>query len=133
AGQQRSGPLHRRCDRPRAVRVDRPLERCGRRCLTMTDLHIPLVIDGEYVDEGQDGTAETVDPATSRPIGTYAVAGIRDADAAVAAARRSFDSGVWRKLRPFERGRVLLRIADALLARRDERAGRWTSASGQPL
>ena len=99
----------------------------------MTTLHFPLVIDGEYVGEGKGGTAETVDPATSRPIATYAVAGIEDADAAVAAARRSFEIGVWRGLRPYQRGRVMMRIAEGLLQRRDELAEMLTKDSGKPL
>jgi acyl-CoA reductase-like NAD-dependent aldehyde dehydrogenase len=100
----------------------------------MTQLgHFPLVIDGEYLHQGQGGTAESLDPATGRPVATFGVAGIEDADAAVAAARRSFDSGSWRRMKPYERGRVMLRIADGLLQRRDELARLLTLDSGKPL
>lgn len=95
--------------------------------------HFPLVIDGEHVQAGSGGTAESLDPATGRPAATFAVAGVEEADAAVAAARRSFDSAVWRKLRPYERGRVLLGIADGLTRRRDELARALTVDSGKPL
>lgn len=100
--------------------------------MTVLD-HFPLVIDGEYLHAGQGGVAESLDPATGRPVATFAVAGVDDADAAVAAARRSFDTGVWRKMRPHERGRVMLRIADGLLARREKLARLLTVDSGKPL
>lgn len=100
----------------------------------MTKLdHFPLVIDGEYLREGQGGVAESLDPATGRPVATFAVAGVEDADAAVDAARRSFDTGAWRRLRPYERGRVMMRIADGLLKRREELARLLTVDSGKPL
>jgi acyl-CoA reductase-like NAD-dependent aldehyde dehydrogenase len=101
--------------------------------MTMTVNHIPLVIDGRRVDAGESGTAESLDPATGRPIATFAVAGPADAEAAVAAARRSFDAGTWRNMRPFERGRVMQGIAAGLLERRDEIARLLTLDSGKPL
>lgn len=99
----------------------------------MSGTHIPLVIDGQRLTEGQGGTAESLDPATGRPIATFAVAGVDDADAAVAAARRSFDTATWRGMKPFERGRVMQRIAAGLLERRDELALLLTRDSGKPL
>lgn len=102
--------------------------------MTATPLpHFPLVIDGERIAEGSGGTAESFDPATGRPGATFAVAGVEEADAAVAAARRSFEAGSWRNLRPYERGRVMLGIADGLTARRDELARLLTVDSGKPL
>ncbi len=99
----------------------------------MTTDHFPLVIDGEYLSSGEGGTAESFDPATDRPFASFAVAGTAEADAAVQAARRTFDTGVWRGMRPYERGRVLLRIADGLIQRRDELAALLTRDSGKPL
>ena len=95
--------------------------------------HHPLVIGGEYRDEGEAGRDESLDPATGRPVGTYAVAGLADADAAVAAARASFESRAWRGLKPFERGRIMTRIAEGLLDQRDQLAELITRDSGKPL
>ncbi len=94
---------------------------------------IPLVINGERLAQGEGGTAESRDPATGQPIAYFAVAGPGDADAAVAAARRSFTGGTWRGIKPFERGRVMQRIAAGLLERRDEIARLLTLDSGKPL
>lgn len=99
----------------------------------MTFPHFPLVIDGAQLHEGAGGMAESVDPATGRPSATFAVAGVDDADAAVEAARGSFEKGAWRGMRPHERGRVLLAIADGLVRRREELARLITMDSGKPL
>ncbi|MHB8322808.1 MAG: aldehyde dehydrogenase family protein [Candidatus Dormibacteria bacterium] len=94
---------------------------------------IPLVINGERLTRGGGGTSESLDPATGRPIAYFAVAGPEDADAAVAAARHSFAAGTWRGIKPFERGRVMQRIAAGLLERRGEIARLLTLDSGKPL
>lgn len=99
----------------------------------MTVPHYPLVIGGEEFTTGSAGTAETFDPATGEVMATFAVAGDQEVDDAVAAARASFDRGIWRRMRPFERGRILHRIAELLLLRRDEIARIVTLDSGKPL
>ncbi len=52
-----------------------------------------LFIDGEFVDAQDGKTFETIDPGTGLPFATVAQAGKADAEAAIAAARRAFDSG----------------------------------------
>jgi aldehyde dehydrogenase (NAD+) len=54
-----------------------------------------LFIDGEFVDAQDGKTFETIDPGTGLPFAAVAQAGKADAEAAIAAARRAFDSGVW--------------------------------------
>jgi aldehyde dehydrogenase (NAD+) len=54
-----------------------------------------LFIDGEFVDAQDGKTFETIDPGTGLPFATVAQAGKADAEAAIAAARRAFDSGAW--------------------------------------
>lgn len=99
----------------------------------MTALHAPMLIGGEEIHTGQEGTGAVIDPATGQEFATYAVGGVGDVDAAVAAAREAFDNGPWRRLRPFERGRILHRIGEGLLARRDEIARNLVRDSGKPL
>jgi aldehyde dehydrogenase (NAD+) len=99
----------------------------------MEQRHVSPFIDGEFVAEDGFERSESVDPATARPIATFTVADDAQVDAAVAAARRSFDEGVWRKGPPFDRGRVLLRIAHGLTKRRDEIARSLTVETGKPL
>jgi acyl-CoA reductase-like NAD-dependent aldehyde dehydrogenase len=95
--------------------------------------HYPLFIDGQEVAEGGGGTGESYDPATGQVSATFALADEGQADEAVAAARSSLEAGVWSRLRPLERGRVMHRIGEGLMARRDEIARGLTIDSGKPL
>ncbi|MCK9274318.1 MAG: aldehyde dehydrogenase family protein [Syntrophales bacterium] len=74
--------------------------------------HYKLFIDGEFV-EAQDGAIfESVDPGTGVPFATVAKAGPADVEAAIAAARRAFDSGVWSGLSPRDRADRIYDFAD---------------------
>lgn len=76
--------------------------------------HYKLFINGEFV-EAQDGAKfETIDPGMGLPIATVAQAGPADAEAAIMAARRAFDSGVWSDLEPAERAEKMMNFADHL-------------------
>jgi aldehyde dehydrogenase (NAD+) len=79
-----------------------------------------LFIDGAWTDGQAEGTITVVDPATEESIGQVPEAGVEDARAAIAAARRAFDEGPWPYLKPAERGAVLKRMADVLQSRHDE-------------
>ena len=71
-----------------------------------------LFIDGEFVEAASGEVFETIDPGTGIPFATVAKAGRADAEAAVAAARRSFDSGVWSRLSPAARAEKVYDFAD---------------------
>ena len=53
-----------------------------------------LYIDGRWVDPGS-GRYDDISPATEETIAQAPDAGLADVDAAIAAARRAFDSGPW--------------------------------------
>jgi aldehyde dehydrogenase (NAD+) len=99
----------------------------------MTLRHFPLVIGSKDVAEGGAGQGESLDPATGKAIARFAIADERQVDEAVAAARDAFDRGVWRRQRPYQRGRVMQAIARGLADRRDEIARLLTLDSGKPL
>ncbi|MBP7231808.1 MAG: aldehyde dehydrogenase family protein [Syntrophaceae bacterium] len=71
-----------------------------------------LFIDGQFVDATGGKTFETFDPGTGMPIATLAKAGVADAEAAIAAARRAFDSGIWSGLTPAARMAKVQDFAD---------------------
>jgi acyl-CoA reductase-like NAD-dependent aldehyde dehydrogenase/alcohol dehydrogenase class IV len=73
-----------------------------------------LFIDGEFVDAHDGATYESIDPGTGQPIAQVARAGTADAELAVAAARRAFDSGVWSGLSPQDRSRRCYEFADLI-------------------
>ncbi|MFG2947183.1 aldehyde dehydrogenase [Streptomyces adustus] len=89
-------------------------------------------IDG--ADEpGSGATFTVVSPRDGRVLAEVADGGTAEVDAAVAAARRAFDTGPWPRLAPAERGRVLLRIADLLEERREELALTVSLEMGKPV
>lgn len=71
-----------------------------------------LFISGQFVDATGGKTFETIDPGTGAPIATVARAGAADAEAAIAAARRAFDSGIWSGLTPAARMAKVQDFAD---------------------
>ena len=76
--------------------------------------HYKLFIDGEFVEAADGKVFETYDPGTDQPIATVAQAGAADAEAAIMAARRAFDSGVWSGLTPAARAQKIYDFADQI-------------------
>ena len=73
-----------------------------------------LFINGEFADAADKKTFESIDPGTEQPIATIAQAGKADAEAAIAAARKAFDSGVWSGLTPVARMAKMQDFADQI-------------------
>ena len=91
-------------------------------------------IDGKWVD-AQDGERfDVFNPATGAVIATAPHSKPADVDAAVAAARRTFDEGTWWPGTPArQRGRILLNAAD-IVRREQERLARLESLdAGKPI
>ncbi len=79
-----------------------------------------LFIDGRHRGALDGATLPVVDPTCGREIARVPAGGAAEVDLAVRAARRAFDGGPWPGLRPNERERLLLRLADLLAAAGDE-------------
>jgi aldehyde dehydrogenase (NAD+) len=94
---------------------------------------IPIVCGDKILTEGTDGIGQSINPATGAIVAEFARAGAEEVNLAVAAARDAFDNGPWRRMRPFERGRLLHRIGELILERRDEIARKESIDSGKPL
>jgi gamma-glutamyl-gamma-aminobutyraldehyde dehydrogenase len=89
-------------------------------------------IDG--ADEAGGGAAyAVVSPRDGQVLAQVADGGAAEVDAAVAGARRAFDTGPWPRLAPAERGRVLVRIADLLEERRETLALAISLEMGKPI
>ncbi|WP_328686150.1 aldehyde dehydrogenase [Streptomyces sp. NBC_00343] len=89
-------------------------------------------IDG--ADEpGAGRTFRVVSPRDGQVVAEVADGGPAEVDAAVAAARRAFDTGPWPRLAPAERGRVLLRLAELLETQREALALAVTLEMGKPV
>jgi gamma-glutamyl-gamma-aminobutyraldehyde dehydrogenase len=81
-----------------------------------------LLIDGQWAAASAGQTLPVVSPIDGQQLCTIAAAGGADVDRAVQAARRSFESGVWSRMAPAERKKVLHRIADRIEAHHAELA-----------
>ena len=73
-----------------------------------------LFIDGTWSDAADGATREIRCPADGRHVVTVAEAGPADAEAAIGAARRAFDSEPWPSTSFLERSALLHRLADLL-------------------
>jgi acyl-CoA reductase-like NAD-dependent aldehyde dehydrogenase len=73
-----------------------------------------MLIDGKLVDSCSGKRFETVNPANGEVIATVPLGDESDVERAVAAARRTFKSGVWSRLEPRARMTVLYRFAELI-------------------
>jgi acyl-CoA reductase-like NAD-dependent aldehyde dehydrogenase len=99
----------------------------------MTNLKTDLFINGAFVPAASGRRFATVNPATGQTIAEVAEAGKEDLDRAVAAARAAFESGPWASMKPRQRGRILMRAADLLLARAEDFGKVETQDNGKPI
>lgn len=96
-------------------------------------LHRELFLDDQFVAAASGETFTVRNPATNQPLAQVAKAGLADVNRAVAIARHAFDEGPWPRLSPYERGRVVQRIADRIRERADEIALLESRNTGKPL
>ncbi len=85
-------------------------------------LRTQAFVAGRFRPACEGRTFATLNPATGEHLAYVAACTAADVDLAVAAARRSFEGGVWSRCDPAERRRVLTRLADLIVASTDELA-----------
>jgi betaine-aldehyde dehydrogenase len=92
-----------------------------------------LYIDGVWQGSSQGRSRAVIDPFDATTVRRVAEADVADAHAAVTAARRAFDSGGWPATPAQERGEVLWRLADLLVADRERLATLETRDTGKTV
>jgi acyl-CoA reductase-like NAD-dependent aldehyde dehydrogenase len=92
-----------------------------------------MIIDGKPVDAADSRTFESFDPSTGDAFVKVPRGGPQDIDAAVAAARASFEDGRWRGLRPNKRAEVLIKLADLIKRNSAELTQLEALDGGKPL
>lgn len=80
----------------------------------MAPIRLPMLIGGRAVDASDGTRFTTVDPYSDRPWAELPEATFADIDAAVAAARHSWDEGEWRGATAGHRASALHRLADLI-------------------
>ncbi|NTV96993.1 MAG: aldehyde dehydrogenase family protein [Thiobacillus sp.] len=92
-----------------------------------------MLIGGEWVDALAGQTLPVVDPANGETFCRVPAGEAADIDRAVKAASRAFESGDWPKMRPVDRERLLLKLADLLEANAQEFAELEAIDNGKPV
>ena len=90
-----------------------------------------LFINGEFVDALDGATIDVFDPHDGSLITSIAEAKAADVDRAVAAAQAAFPA--WSTMMASERGRLLIKLADAIEANADELAALEVRDTGHPI
>ncbi|PDW01531.1 aldehyde dehydrogenase family protein [Candidatus Viridilinea mediisalina] len=89
-------------------------------------------INGEFVPSSSGQTFERRNPADQRDlVGVFQDSGAADVDAAVAAAKAAYTT--WRKVPAPQRGEILLKAAELLVARKEQYSHDLTREMGKPL
>jgi phenylacetaldehyde dehydrogenase len=109
--------------------------------MTSLDMKMPallsqplrMLIDGEWVSSQSGARMDVINPSNGQVLVQESLGGAYEVDLAVQAARRAFESGPWSRMRPAERTRLLLKLADALEQNGDELALLETLNTGKPL
>lgn len=91
-----------------------------------------LYIDGRWTPAQGEATFPTYNPFTQEPWALISQAGMEDVHAAVAAARRCFES-TWRHTSGLERGKLMLRLAELLEENADRMARLETTDNGKVI
>ena len=90
-------------------------------------------VHGEYRDAVSGATFECISPVDGRLLGLVASCDLADAELAVADARATFESGVWSRMAPAQRKRIMIRFADLLDQHTEELALLETLDMGKPI
>jgi phenylacetaldehyde dehydrogenase len=92
-----------------------------------------LFINGQWAEAASGKTFETPNPATGETLARIAEGDAEDINRAVRAARAAFEEGPWGRMTPSERGRIIWRIGDLILAHVDELAQLESLDNGKPF
>jgi gamma-glutamyl-gamma-aminobutyraldehyde dehydrogenase/4-guanidinobutyraldehyde dehydrogenase/NAD-dependent aldehyde dehydrogenase len=90
-------------------------------------------IDGEFAPAADGRTFATVSPRDGRELAQVARGDREDIDRAVLAARGAFQRGDWALADPAQRGRVLVALADLIVANLEELALLESLDTGHPI
>ena len=92
-----------------------------------------MLIGGQWAPSRSAGVRTVHNPATGERLAEVAEAGAADVDAAVAAARRAFESEAWRRMPPARRTELLWNLSYLIEEHAEELAVMEVLNQGKPL
>jgi betaine-aldehyde dehydrogenase len=101
--------------------------------LPLRDGVIPMYAQGRWQLASDAAARELLNPANGERIATVTQAGEAAARDAIASARAAFDEGPWPRMHAAERAALLLRVANAIDAAREDFTRIETLNNGKPL
>lgn len=90
------------------------------------------VVDGRSIAALGGATLDVVGPSDGAVLTQMPRSGAEDVDRAVAAARKAFEEGPWSRMTATERGRLLCKLGEAILANHDELSFLESVDTGKP-
>jgi aldehyde dehydrogenase (NAD+)/betaine-aldehyde dehydrogenase len=90
-------------------------------------------IDGAWTDSLSGGRIEVDDPSSAEVVAVVAEAEAADVELAVAAAQRVFRERILVDMHPYDRGRMIFRVADALESRSEQIAATVCMDTGKAI
>jgi succinate-semialdehyde dehydrogenase/glutarate-semialdehyde dehydrogenase len=94
-------------------------------------LRLQAYVDGAWIDAADDRTVEVTNPATGAKLGTVPRLGAAETRRAIESAARAFPA--WARRTAKDRGAMLLRWRDLMLAHQEDLAVLMTAEQGKPL
>ncbi|KEY87991.1 aldehyde dehydrogenase [Pseudomonas capeferrum] len=91
------------------------------------------LIGSQQVSANSGATFAAINPATQQVLAQVAACAEAEVDLAVATARRAFEQGAWSRMAPVDRKKVLLRLAELIMANREELALLDSLNMGKPV
>ena len=92
-----------------------------------------MFINGKFVDAASGKTFDDISPVNGKVIAKIAAGDTEDINRAVAAAKNTFESGVWREMNPRDKKTIMLRWADLIREHQEELALLETMDVGKPI
>jgi acyl-CoA reductase-like NAD-dependent aldehyde dehydrogenase len=90
-------------------------------------------IGGKYLASASEDTVDNINPANETVLCSIPAGSAADIDRAVRVAREAFDSGCWSDLPPLKRGEILMRLADLIVANKNQLALLDSLEMGKPI
>jgi len=92
-----------------------------------------IVVDGKLITDSACATFTSHDPATGQPLAELMRCGAAEVDLAVRSSAAAFARDNWRMLPTVERGRIVMKIGELLLANLEELAHLEARDVGKPI
>ncbi len=88
-------------------------------------------IDGKWQQSEKKETYDVINPATEEVIGKASKATLADVDRALKSAEKGFVA--WKKYSPWDRAKIIRKIADLIRKKNNELAKWMTLETGKPI